>query len=57
MQLVIRDGEVLAVVGATRFYLAPGLDVRPANDSLRQVVSLLCEHVIAGRSRELGSRG
>jgi hypothetical protein len=46
MRLVARNGQVLAILGATRFYLAPELEDRQADDPLRRMVSALCAHML-----------
>jgi hypothetical protein len=48
VRLVTRNGRVVAILGATRFYLVPELEDRPADDPLRRIVSALCAHVLAG---------
>jgi hypothetical protein len=46
VRLATRNGRVLAILGATRFYLAPELEDQPADDPLRRIVSALCAHML-----------
>ncbi len=39
-------GEIAAIIGATRFHLAPHLEERPPNDPERQLITWLCELVL-----------
>lgn len=38
-------GQIAAIIGATRFHLAPHLDERPRDDPERQLMTWLCERV------------
>jgi hypothetical protein len=45
--LIHYDGELVAIAGPTRFYLAPHIEARPPTDRLRVTVVLMC--AFAGR--------
>ena len=44
VHLICRDGAIVAVTGATRFYLAPDVESRPPEDVERRIVVLMCEY-------------
>lgn len=45
--LLHRRGDVLAIVGARRYCLAPHLDDRPDQDPERRAVDALCRLLLA----------
>jgi hypothetical protein len=45
--LLHRQGDVLAIVGARRYHLAPHLHDRPDQDPQRRAVDALCRLLIA----------
>jgi hypothetical protein len=45
--LLHRQGDVLAIVGARRYYLAPHLHDRPNQDPERRTVDTLCRLLTA----------
>jgi hypothetical protein len=47
MGLAIRNGQILAIVGATRYYLAPEIEDLDARDPDRRVITLVCELMLA----------
>jgi hypothetical protein len=44
VHLICRDGVIVAVAGATRFYLAPDIESRPPDDAERRVAVLMCAY-------------
>ena len=43
MQLVTRNGELVAILGATRFFLVPEIEDRDLNDRDRRAISTVCQ--------------
>ena len=46
MQLVTRNGELVAILGATRFFLVPEIEDRDLNDRDRRAISTVCQTVL-----------
>ena len=47
MQLAIRNGVVVAIIGATRHHLAPHVEDLDAQDPDRRAITILCQLVLA----------
>ena len=46
MQLVTRNGELVAILGGTRFFLVPEIEDRDPHDRDRRAISTVCETVL-----------
>jgi hypothetical protein len=46
MQLVTCNGELVAILGATRFFLVPEIEDRDLNDRDRRAISTVCQSVL-----------
>jgi hypothetical protein len=46
MQLVTRNGELVAILGATRFFLVPEIEDRDPHDRDRRAISTICQSVL-----------
>jgi sugar phosphate isomerase/epimerase len=42
--LICRDGEIVAIAGTTRFFLAPDIERRDRGDAERRIAVLMCEY-------------
>jgi hypothetical protein len=49
MRLAIRNGQIVAIVGATRYYLAPDIEDLDARDPDRRAITTLCQLLLADR--------
>jgi hypothetical protein len=49
MQLAIRNGQIVAIIGATRYYLAPDVEDLDPRDPNRRAITILCQLVLADR--------
>jgi len=45
MQLVTRNGELVTILGATRFFLVPEIEDRDPHDRDRRAISTVCQTV------------
>jgi hypothetical protein len=55
MQLVTRNGELVAILGATRFFLGPEIEDRDPHDRDRRAISTVCQRMIdEKRARRAG---
>ena len=55
MQLVTRNGELVAILGATRFFLVPEIEDRDLHDRDRRAISTVCQTVLdEKRTRRAG---
>lgn len=45
-ELVRLDGEIVATVGATRFYLVPRIEALPVDDRQRRLAVLMCAYAL-----------
>ncbi len=50
-RMLIFRGRAAAFVGATRWYLVPWIDDRPAEDSDRRAVCVLCRALVDDAAR------
>jgi hypothetical protein len=47
MQLAIRNGQIVAIIGATRYYLAAEVEDLDPRDPDRRAITILCRVVLA----------
>jgi hypothetical protein len=56
MQLVTRNGELVAILGATRFFLVPEIEDRDPHDRDRRAISTVCQRVLDEKRTRRGGR-
>jgi len=49
MGIAVRNGQIVAIIGAARYYLAPDIEDLDARDPDRRAITLVCEVVLAVR--------
>ena len=50
MQMVTRNGELVAILGATRFFLVPEIEDRDPQDRDHRAISTACQTVLDQKS-------
>jgi hypothetical protein len=55
VQLAIRNGVIVAIIGATRYYFAPDIEDLDRRDPNRRAITNLCQLVLADGGSAPGS--
>ena len=52
-QLIRLEGEIVATVGATRFFLSPAIEALPEDDPIARLVTVMCAYALEVHAGEL----